>query len=198
MLWPLFACLHVQGSACVCVRLAFVPLKQVAAMTFVFPAARVRTHTHKQSHTLSLCHSVLSGVSPTRFYRAWNSLIISGGNSVQHADTSAYTHAKTPTRTHTQTHTQRGLDRVDYTSRAAQPDRGTSTKKETQKEYKRLIWPCCISLFHLPTLAHPHPHRLDPIASARTVSCNTNTPVWRNIAVEFFFIISSLYSHTCT
>lgn len=131
------------------------------------------TLTHTYTHTLSLCRSVLSGVSPTRFYRAWNSLIISGGFTVLLADTSACTHAKTPTHARMQEHS--AVDWLDYTSREAQPDRGTSTKKETRKEYKRLICPCCISMFHLPTLAYPHPHRLDPIASARPLYLATQT-----------------------
>ena len=191
MLWPLAWLSAYCERACLC--MAFVPLQQVAAMTSVFfPPARAHTnthtHTHTHTHTLSLRRCVLSSVSPTRCYRVWNSPIISGG----------LTHAKTPARagTHVRTYvsgnTARRTDLITQAERL-NPTEERAPKKETRKEYKRLICPCCISVFHLPTLAYPHPHRLDPIASARAslslhlhLATQTST-VWRNIAVEFFF-----------
>lgn len=131
------------------------------------------THTHTHFLSAALCSPVSVPLDPIVLeihssYRVASLCCF--------ADTSARTHAKTPTHAHT--HACRNtstVDWLDYTSRAAQPDRGTRTKKETRKEYKRLICPCCISMFHLPTLAYPHPHRLDPIASARPLYLATQT-----------------------
>lgn len=75
--------------------------------------------------------------------------------------------------------------------------KGKREAKKKKKESKRLICPCCVSVFHLPTLAYLHPHRLDPITGARTPSRNTNISMSRNIAVEFFFIISLSSTPTC-
>ena len=137
-------CLHI-ASARVCVW----PLSHCSRWRQWRPSysrqrarAHTQTQTHTHSNTLSLRRCVLSGVSPTRCYRAWNSPIISGG----------LTHAKTPphlrprARAHARTsvsgNTVSAADRLDYTSGEAQPDRGTSTqKRKHEKEYKRLILP---------------------------------------------------------
>lgn len=154
-------------AVCICksvfMRLARVPLRQVAAVTSVsFP---------QHTQTLSLSPPLRSPVSVTL-----DSTMLEIHSSYRMATPrgcltqSACAYAKTPTRARR----NGAVVWLDYTSWAAQPDRGTSTKTETRKEYKRLICSCCISMFHLPTLAYPHPHRLDPITTARTLSCNTN------------------------
>lgn len=165
MLWPLLGCLHMQ--VCMCVYASgLCPTKAGGSNDVCLLPTSAHTHF--------LSAAVCSPVSVPL-----DSIVLEIHSSYRVAslcllaDTSACTHAKTPTHACMQEHC--AMDWLDYTSGAAQPDRGTSTKKETRKEYKRLICPCCISMFHLPTLAYPHPHRLDPIASARPLYLATQT-----------------------
>lgn len=92
-------------------------------------------------------------------------------------------------------------DWFDYTSERHNLTEDQAPKKETRKEItkKKAYLPVLYKRVSSSHSRLPSPTQVTSNSGCQaSPSCNTNISMWRNIAVKFLLIISSLYAHTCS